>query len=310
MSILAPQGKNLLFKYCHSRKVASEHGIFTGTGISLRATPPNAFNDPFEFASNLLTDNEQLEIERLVKLDDLGPGTEAILSGTLLTYEDTASRWLRLREQVSQTKGIVCLSACWNDILMWSHYADEHRGFAVAIDRDHQYVQEVFNFESVKYSSQRPSCSIAFDAERQGFKITADHVKASLYTKSMDWSYEHEWRSVRALDVVGKPITLVDVPADAIPLILLGWRHLDETRSLISAAISAWPVKPEIIVLKPHWTDFSMDIGKWLGEEKWQLRQFGCKIVMEDSQELPRIMALMAGLDIGRSRSLRENIAI
>lgn len=146
MSIFAPQAKNLLFKYCHSRKVASEHSVFTSTGISLRATPPNAFNDPFEFASNLLTDDERREIERLAKLDDLGPGTEAILSGTLLTYQDTASRWLRLREQISQRNGVVCLSACWDDILMWSHYADEHRGFAVAIDRDHQYVQK-FHFE-------------------------------------------------------------------------------------------------------------------------------------------------------------------
>lgn len=125
----------------------------------------------------------------------------------------------------------------------------------------------------------------------------------------MDWSYEHEWRSIRALDV-GKRLTLVDIPADAIPLILLGWRHLDETRSLISAAIAAWPVKPEIVVLKPHWTDFSVDLGKWLGEEKWQLRQLGCKMIVENSEELQSIMALKAGLDSGRSRSLRENIAI
>jgi hypothetical protein len=211
--------KNLLFKYCHSRKAASEHSVFTRTGISLRATPPKAFNDPFEFASNLLTDDERRRIEELAKFNDFDPGTIAVLGEPLLSYEDIATRWQRLREEISKTRGIICLSACWDDILMWSHYAEEHRGFAVAIDRDHQYVEQL-HFQPVEYASQRPSCSIVFNSERQGFRIPADHINISLYTKSMHWSYEHEWRSVHALDA-DKPITLVNIPADAIPLILL-----------------------------------------------------------------------------------------
>ena len=30
--------------------------------------------------------------------------------------------------------GVLCLSACDNSILMWSHYADEHKGFCIGFN--------------------------------------------------------------------------------------------------------------------------------------------------------------------------------
>lgn len=290
-------GKNLLFKYYHSRRALPEHSVFTSTGISLRATPPNAFNDPFEFASNLLTNNESRMIESLTETGDFDAGTVAVLGETMLAYEDIATRWQRLREEISKNLGVVCLSACWDDTLMWSHYSDEHRGFAVAIDRDHHYIQQL-HFQPVEYESQRPSYFVEHDPEREGFRIPGNHITTSIYTKSEHWNYEHEWRCIHQLDKKNS-VTLIDIPAEAIPLILLGWRHSGETARLISDAITAWPVTPRMAVVMPHWTDYRLDVGKWLPEDGTESRS-----------DIDRIVSLGAGLDKGRSTYLSQEYKI
>lgn len=290
--------KNMLFKYFHTRRAASEHCVFTGTGISLRVTPPNTFNDPFELASNLLTDSEHSRIEALAKNHDFDAGTRAVLGETMLSYDDIATRWQRLREEISKTIGVICLSACWDDILMWSHYADEHRGFAVAIEQDHRHIQQL-HFQPVKYMEQRPSCSVVNDPEQKGFRISSNHIKTSIYTKSKHWNYEHEWRCIHKLDT-DKSVTLMDIPAEAIPLILLGWRRSAETTRLIYDAISAWPVTPRMAIVMPHWTDYRLDVGEWLpegeSERPWDMGQ----------DELERNASLAAGLDKGRSTYLSQ----
>jgi hypothetical protein len=294
--------KHMLFKYCHPGKVGLEHSVFTSAGIRLRATPPTEFNDPFEFASNILTGDEQKMIDSLPDIFEHGAGTKAILGATMLSYEDFATRWQRLREQISETYGILCFSACWDDILMWSHYADEHRGFAVAIDRDHPHVERL-GFQPVSYAEQRPKHLVEIDGEIGGFSIPGEHVMTSTFTKSINWSYEYEWRSLQQLDTT-KKVTLVDIPAEAIPMILLGWRCSDHTVKLVSDAVANWPAKPRIARLMPHWTDYRLDDGDWLPEDG--VDPSSCL----DEDEIKRTALLKAGLDRGRSEYLARMIKI
>jgi len=298
--------RNLLFKYCRPPKRASRLRPFGDKGILLRATPPDHFNDPFEFASVIQTDAERLTIEADMQsgLDALDAGIKAILADQgFLSYDDFANRWFRLRENLSKKIGIVCLSACWDDILMWSHYADEHRGFAVVIDRDHPAIKAL-DFQPVTYSAQRPSLSVESNPQRHGFPIPAAHVRASVYTKSKHWAYEHEWRSVRDLDTAS-PITLVEMPAAAIPLILLGWRHEKKLANAVSRAVRTWPVAPEIYVMKPHWTDYRLD---WTESEpeKVQWPTIPDDDDDKDEEESRRVVSLLAGLDKGRSTYLSD----
>jgi hypothetical protein len=220
----------------------------------------------------------------------------------MLSYEDFATRWQRLREQISETYGILCFSACWDDILMWSHYADEHRGFAVAIDRDHPHVERL-GFQPVSYAEQRPKHLVEIDGEIGGFSIPGEHVMTSTFTKSINWSYEYEWRSLQQLDTT-KKVTLVDIPAEAIPMILLGWRCSDHTVKLVSDAVANWPAKPRIARLMPHWTDYRLDDGDWLPEDG--VDPSSCL----DEDEIKRTALLKAGLDRGRSEYLARMIKI
>ncbi|PCI54576.1 MAG: hypothetical protein COB36_09455 [Alphaproteobacteria bacterium] len=49
---------------------------------------------------------------------------------TLLSSEIKA-----LLDKIIKVRGVCSFAQCWNSPLMWSHYADEHRGICIAIGR-------------------------------------------------------------------------------------------------------------------------------------------------------------------------------
>ena len=100
------------------------------------------------------------------------------------------------RRDVLERIGIVCLSRNGNNVLMWSHYADNHRGFML------EFRIPVFGTASdsvaavdrllpfpVKYQSVRPSIKI-------GHELPDNLHEKIILTKSDNWAYEEEERVV------------------------------------------------------------------------------------------------------------------
>lgn len=100
-----------------------------------------------------------------------------------------------LDDEFSQ-HGVLSLSATWSSALMWSHYADEHRGICVEYDTTDQ---EHPNLGPVSYRA--PRAVKASDLARwKGSDDAAakDRVlQTYFYAKSSEWKYEKEWRDVR-----------------------------------------------------------------------------------------------------------------
>lgn len=89
--------------------------------------------------------------------------------------------------------GVHCLSELKNNLLMWSHYSNKHTGFCVefncnelvkTIIADGKNKQAIPYLNKVKYIRYYPRIS--------AYKDIVD----SLYTKSLLWKYEKEWRIV------------------------------------------------------------------------------------------------------------------
>jgi Protein of unknown function (DUF2971) len=96
--------------------------------------------------------------------------------------------------------GICCFSETYDNILMWAHYADGHRGFCLEFDtslppfsivRDDKVVQHA---EEVKYQPEIPSYDLielmSGDLETRTKKLS----KMLLLTKGECWQYQSEWR--------------------------------------------------------------------------------------------------------------------
>lgn len=92
-------------------------------------------------------------------------------------------------ESFNNFYGVLSISSEWNNILMWSHYADKHRGLAVGFKEKQLFASGLFTGEMVKYPNNRDYPTIS-PTEGNGFER---HLK-TIYHKSIDWKYENEYR--------------------------------------------------------------------------------------------------------------------
>ncbi|WP_172605132.1 DUF2971 domain-containing protein, partial [Flavobacterium psychrophilum] len=81
---------------------------------------------------------------------------------------------------------VSCFSKKNNNVLMWSHYAEKHKGICVGFDFPHK-VDEIFILSNVKYLNQiTPVCGKAMFEKVILYWLT---------TKSSVWQYEDEVRA-------------------------------------------------------------------------------------------------------------------
>ena len=99
---------------------------------------PSDFNDPFDCATNLVDySNAQSYVKKLVesrfshlpRKERRAKGQEITKDGAKITmaYEQVAKK-------ITQQMGICCLTTKNDDILMWSHYANKHKGLCLSFD--------------------------------------------------------------------------------------------------------------------------------------------------------------------------------
>lgn len=90
-------------------------------------------------------------------------------------------------EYLTKKTGVFCVTTVRDDILMWSHYADCHRGICLEFDGTKNLMQ---------HASQ-----IIYTEERVPIRLYSDDnsamLKKALLTKSNHWEYENEWRLLR-----------------------------------------------------------------------------------------------------------------
>ena len=165
-----------------------------------------AFNDPFDGKVNLRFDGKLNEIRaaqtrvqytnNLVK-DEKYEGitmndsfdlvssriTEEVIKNT--EFKDGLKRRV---QEIHDSKGVLALSSIPDNILMWSHYGDNHYGICFVFEWDTE--DNVFGkYRKVKYQTH-------FDEVWSWLHTDDEIVDGIIYNKSIDWSYEKEFRIV------------------------------------------------------------------------------------------------------------------
>lgn len=111
---------------------------------------------------------------------------------------------------INATKGIVSLSETHRNLLMWTHYADQHQGLCIGYKHDflsslplpEQYNTIVDKFNPIKVNYDRVRFDINdldFDEIEQEMDYINSILLKSLTTKSDDWMYEKEHRCITPL---------------------------------------------------------------------------------------------------------------
>lgn len=186
---------------------------------------PKDFNDPLDCSPVVHVDINVPELERLcfkMLVQVRGPkadqqaakvaagrridkmrydSTEPDWDGGPVDVESVLRRYLardiqECLERLMRRKGVFSLAQKWNCPLMWSHYAEQHKGICIEYDTS----QLEFGTPcAIDYSGIRDiKASDLYDWQVKRLTTARDRVHNSyFYRKARQWGYEKEWRHVR-----------------------------------------------------------------------------------------------------------------
>lgn len=104
-------------------------------------------------------------------------------------YENPITEWSRITIDTR----ILCLSSRDNGVLLWSHYAQNHQGFAVGFRSEALIESDPSSMLfKVDYNDERPEFDITTAYEEQR---AAEGLLPLFKRKSLEWKYEREWRA-------------------------------------------------------------------------------------------------------------------
>lgn len=152
---------------------------------------PESFNDPFDTQCSFTSSTAITHSTDVDKITRAFPDDPDIMAFELKNVSSGIDSFQRQLKNF----GIVSLAESAADILMWSHYADNHKGICIELDRNKH--NELGNSEvtsKVKYTKSYPSLNSKLLIDSDKFNSSLQRV---LYTKSKQWEYEKEWRTFK-----------------------------------------------------------------------------------------------------------------
>ncbi|TDX15726.1 DUF2971 family protein [Buttiauxella sp. BIGb0552] len=201
---------NNIYKYTHLR-----FDFFDN--LLIRATQKYALNDPFELRPSHKNEDDDSDSESFEKLANS-------------SYFDYA---------------VVSLSETNNNLLMWSHYADQHKGIVIEFDANRVLFDDYKDFTALKYDEDLEG-EIIDDVENERREnINAGHIQRVRYNskrpsmqkfenilehlliKSDEWIYEKEHRIILPL-LTADYIVVHEKHLDSIEFTLYDSSYLDE----------------------------------------------------------------------------------
>jgi hypothetical protein len=174
--------------------------------------------------------NRQLAFSRRSALNDvfeMQPHVDLQYPGTTTSREEDN----RIVNGTLEGIIVLCLSDAWDNIPMWSYYAEAHKGFVIGLDSAHEFCS---NLEPVTYSQDYPVVDL-----ESGFS-------RAIFHKFEQWKHEREWRSFRMFAFDSKEylqpkgrdgVYLYDFPPGLVREVVLGHRMCAKTKSELRTSL-------------------------------------------------------------------------
>ena len=255
----------ILYKYCH------KHGVQNLRSLELKVTRLDQFNDPFEFLPATPPAVPTRTIKRFARDKEVQRRMYAQMQakGYAGSFKQYRKRVLATRAEDIQrvaanpeipkriranlldytyrSVGVLSLSAVPDSILMWSHYADFHRGIMLAIDTDLLPPVWLNHLVKVEYRTDRVVMDMKWLPQSHGHK---EFIRRMMRTKSCAWEYEQEYRLLFKLNGLtqrplddGSPGFFVKIPPPAIREVFVGCKCPTAIEHKIRETLSAAQLK-------------------------------------------------------------------
>ena len=224
---------NRLYKYY----AYSVHSLSVLINRKVWFSKPATLNDPFDIDFDFCFCLSPSKLKLMIDVVKNRPNTSPEILDKLKSLEknnmnpnDRKSLKAILNNQFREDKknwGVFCMSESDKNILMWSHYADHHKGFCIEFLRSPG--NDLGNIDMTRpatYSCVYPAPDFTDE------KFYDD----LFFTKAKGWEYEREWRMLN--DKGGDILEPLSVPITAV---IIGLRMPCQHRATIKNILSKNP---------------------------------------------------------------------
>lgn len=217
----------------------NKFGLQIITNHEIYFSSPEELNDPLEcrFKSSTVIK----ELQHRLSGDDLATFKRILRKQYNEKETGDSVPIFQAIEKRSKQAGILSLSRANDDPLMWSHYADGHRGFCIGFRRsyfedliENSYQQfSIVGGANVDYSASPKYFDIIIDFIRDyhndtSFDTFINNLLISIVnTKSDKWEYETEYRMVRFSK------GLLKIPVSEIKEIIMGQKASPADKTML-----------------------------------------------------------------------------
>ena len=211
---------------------------------------PKDFNDPFEFqftpSFNATYYEKTKAYARFLKKKSSTLTDNVAMAKAsykiLAMGEKGVKEWEDYRlayfNKILANTGVFSLTEYRNDILMWSHYADKHRGICIEFCpiRDGKLDDKLMDFLCQAFKVSYPDKNNLPTINFYKYNLSVLNRK-SILTKARHWKYEGEWR---IFDVKGGP-GKKSIPEGIISSVILGCQIEKDVRKWVIDLTSTYP---------------------------------------------------------------------
>ena len=222
--------------------------------LQLKITPPNQFNDSFEFYPHVICSSPAREAKRILKKKDEIKGMYeeeknlGIFKGNFRQYRERIRKMRpnlisgvarempkanthlqhNYLDGISTAVAVLSLSGRSDSIVMWGHYGDKHRGVVIGFDTSWEVFRAGKGLRSVHYARER----LTWDSScKPGSAAEKTYVEQMIRHKNDEWAYEDELRQLFVLAGLkgrrlgdGNTGYFLPVPPSVLVSVLLGTR--------------------------------------------------------------------------------------
>lgn len=254
----------ILYKYFPPARIASFRDCL------IRFTQYGDFNDPFELNPHINKLAEESAIKAIVERDFVkiieeeyckNPIISAFISkedfiSLAITHQESVKDAVvgmesdvvkllpgMLQKTANSLIGALSLSEICDHELMWSHNAEEHKGFVVGFDSAHPF----FNQQKSSIDELRHPRKIEYRDRPPVINLMKTTGMELFFVKSSRWEYEAEWRMLLPLSeataIIKKDpyaIHLFKFPTQSVKKIILGARTTEKNKSIVREMLAEY----------------------------------------------------------------------
>ncbi|WP_163401536.1 DUF2971 domain-containing protein [Flavobacterium fluviatile] len=155
---------------------------------------PYSFNDPFDCNLTIDGNNTPEQIKNYFKIAnwnksrDIDETIQQLIATNFQDQEAFQKKINSISKQVIGKLGLTCFTQTKDNLLMWAHYTEDHKG--ICLEFDHSKDLEFFRpFKKVEYDKVYPTYNYYNDKKNV--------VGQLMLHKSDHWKYEKEVRLIK-----------------------------------------------------------------------------------------------------------------